>query len=172
MGTDHMILPEKPDHQSNESWLQEYDTAAVYRQASCTTIKASQMPPKTPQPTKDTLIGSFQYMGHRTTKVGRLVLEFIHIDTGEIACRFFNVEIESTRNRMYRAGNGGQFTTRKGHRFRRFWLYVFDDKPPRRWSRVHLELHKLRAVAFIGTAKQKHAANSSYWNLTDLRKRR
>jgi len=121
---------------------------------------------------KDTLTGDFNFIGHRTTKLGRVVLEFVHKDTGEIVCRFFNVDIRSTRTgRMYRVGEGGQFTTRKAHRFRRFWLY-FIGEPPFRWSRVHTELHKLKSVSITGTAEKIYTNSGSYWNLKEPRKKR
>jgi hypothetical protein len=162
-----------PDH---AEWGADYDGVSDVKRPD----KPPPQPPAEPPIQKPAaseqqpgiLSGSYQYIGHRTTKQGRLVLEFVHEQTGQIACRFFNVDTKSSRNgQMYRAGEGGQFTTRKGHRFRRFWLYAIGN-PPFRWSRVHLELHKLKAVPFTGIAEQRHTANRSYWNLTELRKQR
>ena len=157
-------------NQTNKEWLGSYDNATKYRQASNTPVTFSQKSSE-PPPAKETLTGDFQCVGYRTTKQGRVVLDYVHKDTGEIASRFFNVNVHSARTgKMYRVGEGGQFTTKKGHRFRRFWLY-FIGEPPFRWSRVHTEMHKLKAVSVTGTAVKIHTKNSSYWNLKELRKK-
>jgi len=119
-----------------------------------------------PTPTAKTLTGAFRYLEHRTTKQGRLVLDFVHVETGQTVSRFFNVDIQNPRTKKkYRVGYGGQFTTRPGHYFRKFWNGIFEQEP-RRWCRAHTELHKLKNIDFYGIATQA----SSYWKLENIKK--
>lgn len=163
MNTDKAILPQDPEHQSNDEWLQSYDSATAYRQASNSPVRLPQSPSEA-VPRHNTLTGGYQYIGHRTTKQGRVVLEFAHIETGILAVRFFNVEL-----RTYRVGEHGQFTTRPRHKFRRFWLHMIGQQP-RSWSRVHQQMHLLKELRYNGLATYRHTANSSYWNLEKVRK--
>ena len=120
-----------------------------------------------PAPATETLSGAFRYVEHRTTTRGRLVLDFVHAETGQIASMFFNVNIENPRTgTKYRVGRSGQFTTRPGHKFRTFWGQVIGEQPRRSWSRIHTELHRLRSVEFIGLA----VGRETYWNLESIRK--
>lgn len=84
---------------------------------------------------------------HRTTIHGRLVLAFVDMDTGEEAVAFFNVSITTRAGGRYRKGVGGQFNPAPRSSFRKFWQGVM-GAAPRRWARVHYELHKLRAFTF------------------------
>lgn len=119
-----------------------------------------------PAPPAETLSGAFRYLEHRTTTKGRLVLDFVHEDTGQVVSLFFNVDLKNPKTgRQYRAGRGGQFTTRPRHKIRMFWDEVF-DQPPFRWCRAHTELHRLSKVALEGKAINA----GKYWNLIEITK--
>jgi len=110
------------------------------------------------------LSGEFRFIGHRTTRFGRVALDFTHEDTGQICTRFFNVDIKK-----YPAGENGQFTTKKRSLFRQFWLQVIGE-PPRRWCRVYWEMHRLKKVNFKALATYKPTADGGYWSITKIRK--
>jgi hypothetical protein len=157
MSTDNRILTD-PKHQTNDEWLQGYTHGEHL--PSPRPLQRSQEGSEN----EGKLCGEFAFIGHRTTRQGRVVLDFVHVETGQIAARFFNVDIKK-----YRSGNGGQFTTRKGNLFRQFWLHTVNE-PPRRWCRVHWEMHKLKNISFRGLATHKNTEAGGYWNLEKIRK--
>ena len=168
MGADSKIIT-NPDGQSHEEWLADYDASSGYRQRLNTTAVAVVKQPlrQSQEQTKsEQLTGEFVFATHRTNRLGRVALDFVHVETGIRATRFFNVELG-----RYRAGERGQFATRKGSLFRQFWLYAI-GKPPRRWCRGHWEMHRLKAIKFIGVAtfKSTESATSGYWSLAKIRK--
>lgn len=88
-----------------------------------------------------------RYDRHRTTRHERVVLAFIDLDTGEEVDAFFNVSVTKRNGGRYRKGKGGQFSPQPRSAFRAWWIQVVGT-PPRRWARVHYELHRLRAFTF------------------------
>ena len=96
----------------------------------------------------------YEYQGHRTTKLGSLVLSFVNIETEEEAVAFFNVDVRRQRGPKkgdsYRTGQGGQFLPLPRSNFRKFWSSTVGEDP-RRWASVHKELKsKLRGKRFTG----------------------
>ena len=96
----------------------------------------------------------YEYQGHRTTKLGCLVLSFVKIETEEEAVAFFNVDVRRQRGPRkgdsYRTGQGGQFLPLPRSNFRKFWSSTVGENT-RRWASVHKELKsKLRGKQFTG----------------------
>ena len=90
-----------PRDQTNEEWWRDYDSWLENegRQRPVPEPKPRQISSSKPsnpnlahglQATnldRNTLVGRFRYLGHRTTNKGRLVLDFEHINTGtRVAC--------------------------------------------------------------------------------------
>ena len=171
-----------PEDQSNEEWLRDYDDEPVADYPSSTLAERNRVePPGMSRSVPDKklyvvpstnsnnqiLTGEFLYREHRTVPRGRLVLEFMHVETGKCVVMFFNVDIVSKKTgKKYPAGRGGRFTCNSNTKFAKFWEAIF-KKPPRRWSRAHHELHKLKKLKFIGEAilKYKKDGSGSYWEL-------
>jgi hypothetical protein len=135
---------ERVRNQTVDEWLQEYETEkkvfpAQRQIAKPENVTELRSPSTNSMPAKATLA----YMGHRTTKLGRLVLAFIDTKTGEEVAAFFNVSIKQGKNgskgTSYRTGEGGQFNPPPRGKFHRWWMQTV-ERAPRRWSRVHKEL--------------------------------
>ena len=156
-----------PKHQTNEEWLQEYthgehlprpDKTSGHnkpRSSACVGISTGD---------DCTLQGEFSYQDHRTTKQGRVVLEFVHTGTGVLVAKFFNVDVKK-----YRTGDHGQFTVYPRHKFRKFWMHMIGH-PPGKWCRVHQEMYKLKGLRYRGRATYRTGEKSGYWNLDQVRK--
>jgi hypothetical protein len=158
MSTDNRILTD-PKHQTNDEWLQGYSNTSGDGQPRLVAVS-----PENPSHDASSLQGEFAYQEHRTTKNGRVVLEFAHMETGVVALRFFNVDVKK-----YRTGSHGQFTTYPRHKFRKFWQHMVGC-PPAKWCRVHQEMHKLKDLRFRGHATYRTTDKGGYWNLEKVRK--
>lgn len=143
-----------PEKQTIDDWLADYDGKPPSRNQSVD-------PPFSTAP--DTLIGEFRPFDHRTTRLGRLALEFEHVATHLPAVKFFNVKLG-----RYPARPHGQFTSTPGSEFRRFWLYVFGEPPKRKWCRAHEGLHKLKNFNFTGKAIRRNGANGPFYELVEI----
>lgn len=118
----------------------------------------------------NTLSGNFLYVEHRTISKGRLILDFVNIETGKVAAMFFNVQVKSQRTgKKYPARTGGQFTCKGRTKFKQFWMTIF-KKPPFRWCRAHHGLSKMKGMEFTGVAilKRKKDGTGSYWEIKEL----
>jgi hypothetical protein len=115
------------------------------------------------------LYGEFKYIEHRTTKYGRLVLEFMHAETNEPCSMFFNVSIGNQKGKRYPAGRHGQFTVKNQRKIKQFWISIF-KKLPDRWSRAHGKLRRMKKMKFTGKVikKYKKDGSGSYLELVEL----
>tara|TARA_R110002110_G_scaffold301156_1_gene515222 strand:- start:183872 stop:184414 length:543 start_codon:yes stop_codon:yes gene_type:complete len=154
-----------PVLQSVDEWLADYESEPVqahnYKPHGRVRAVAETQAP--------TLCLCFDH--HRTTRDGRLVLAFLDPE-GRECVAFFNVDIRRQRGpdkgKSYRSGIGGQFLPPVRGRFRAFWLEVVGT-PPRRWSEVHHELHRLKAFHFTGIVEAAEAECGQYFRVKKLR---
>ena len=85
----------------------------------------------------------YQFRGYLTRKdkrgQGRLVLELVSNDTGEILSCYFNVNITHQRGpnkgKYFKTGRKGQFWVYPGSNFALFWLETFGNTD--KWSRIY-----------------------------------
>lgn len=157
-----MVRALDPKNQTNDEWLADYDHGADRTNCNVTSFTQKQ---------SNRLTGCFRYSGHRTARLGRVVLIFKKERTHKVASLWFNVNLKG-RKANYPAGNHGQFNPPTLGKFRRWWINT-TDKPPRRWSRIHERLHALKAFTFIGVAERRYSAkNEAYWHLVELTKQK
>jgi len=112
----------------------------------------------------------YQFRGYLTRKdkrgKGRLVLELVSNDTGELIVCYFNVNITYQRGpnkgKYFKTGRNGRFWVYPGSNFALFWLETFGKTD--KWSRVYRQLNQLKAIRFSGTIK----ISSTYQQITDL----
>jgi len=114
--------------------------------------------------------GLYRYHGYSTRKdkhgKGRLVLELVSNDTGELIVCYFNVNIAYQRGpnkgKYFKTGRNGRFWVYPGSNFALFWLETFGKTD--KWSRLYRQLNRLKAIQFSGTIK----ISSTYQQITDL----
>ncbi len=101
----------------------------------------------------------YRFQGYSTRKdkhgKGRLVLELVSNDTGEITMSYFNVNITYQRGpnkgKYFKTGRNGRFWVYAGSKFALFWLATFGKTD--KWSRVYRQLNRLKAIRFSGVIK-------------------
>jgi len=135
--------------QTIEEWREEYRTGKPVYPA------AANNSPLVTIAEKETNL--YIYSSHRTTRLGRLALCFMNIETGEEAVMWFNVDTYGKRGKrkgkQYRIGEGGQFIPKPRSKFRNFWLEVV-GKEPFRWANSHRELKpRLKGLNFMCDTK-------------------
>ena len=152
------LVCKRPEQQTNEEWLRDYD-------AGSSVASSSEEP---------SLLGirrRLRYVGHRTTCMGAVALEFeILDDVGTAsAVRFFNVSLRGPRGKNYPAGSGGQFFPNEKGKFRRFWMEAVGS-PPLRWSTVHKSLrNKLHRLRFVGrVTTERDGKGNSYYKIHEI----
>ena len=113
----------------------------------------------------------YQFRGYLTRRdqrgKGRLVLELVSNDTGELIVCYFNVNITYQRGpnkgEYFKTGRNGRFWVYPGSNFALFWLETFGKTD--KWSRLYRQLNRLKAIQFSGTIK----TSSTCTQITDLR---
>lgn len=137
----------KPANQTNEEWLDEYETRP----------RNTVLPPQAIQHvvlSNDDAYHKFRYVGHRTTRLGSVVLEFETLDYKQKAVRFFNVSLAGKNGKKYPAEDRGQFNPPGRGSFRCFWMQVI-GKPPCRWSRTHKTMRSsFKGLVFVGKVER------------------
>tara|TARA_B100001250_G_C19803492_1_gene792186 strand:+ start:1631 stop:2164 length:534 start_codon:yes stop_codon:yes gene_type:complete len=141
--------------QTNEEWLQEYETGVV------TPIKEKQKPVN---------VLELVFDHHRTarTKSGSVILCFVEVATGEEYVAFFNADLNqqrgSRKGEPKKIGVGGQFLPPNRGKFRKWWVRTVGAKP-KRWSTVHKELKpRLKGLKFTGDTDISYKKNGQPFN--------
>jgi len=113
----------------------------------------------------------YHYQGYSTRKdkhgKGRLVIEFISVDTGELLAAYFNVNITQQRGpkkgQDFRTGRNGRFWFFPGSKFALFWIQALGQ--PDRRSTVYRQMSHLKPLYFSGEIK----SSTSYQQLINIK---
>ncbi len=144
-------------NQSNEEWLNDYEGHAAT--------------PRYSPPVKPLHTPQYSFLGYLTRKdklgKGRLVLELVSSDTGEIVNVYFNVNITYQRGKnkghYFRTGDRGRFWVLPRSKFAKFWIAAF-GKPPR-FSTLYRQMGQLKNLSFTGVLDSK----PTYKQLLDIK---
>jgi len=101
----------------------------------------------------------YRFQGYSTRRdkhgKGRLVLELVSNDTGEITMSYFNVNITYQRGpkqgKYFKTGRSGRFWVYAGSKFALFWLATFGKTD--KWSRLYRQMNRLKSIRFSGVIK-------------------
>ncbi len=114
----------------------------------------------------------FECIGYTTRKDkhgnGRLVLEFIGLETGEEVYAYFNIEITHQRGANkglhFKTGRNAQFWPKPHSKFWKLWVQLFAE--PERWSTVYSQMNKMKSCRFSGKVLTK----PTYREIVELKK--
>ncbi len=103
---------------------------------------------------------SYRFTDYMTRKDergnGRLVLELLSNDTGELINAYFNVNITYQRGHnkgeYFKTGYRGRFWLLPRSKFAAFWIDTIGR--PEKWSTVYRQMNRLKEFEFTGDEKQ------------------
>ncbi len=145
-------------NQSNEEWLNDYEGHAAT--------------PRYSPPVKQLHTPLYSFLSYSTRKdklgKGRLVLELVNDDTGEIVDVYFNVNIQYQRGnkkgQYFRTGDSGRFWVLPKSKFAKFWIEAIGM--PERFSILYRQMGRLKPLSFTGKLDFK----PTYKQLLDIKK--
>ena len=105
--------------------------------------------------------GLYRFLSYSTRKdqrgKGRLVMEFISEDTGQIILAYFNVNITYQRGakkgEYFKTGLNGRFWVFPRSKFATFWKQAIGQ--PDKWSTLYRQMSHLKPLYFSGDIEQK-----------------
>jgi len=136
--------------------------------------RLSQLKPILIEDLKDEQIprkGLYRYQCHSTRKdkhgKGRLVIEFISVDTGELLQAYFNVNITCQRGakkgEYFKTGRNGRFWVFPGSKFATLWIQAIGQ--PDKLSTLYRQMSHLKPLYFSGELK----SSTSYQQLVNIK---
>ena len=88
---------------------------------------------------------------------GRLVMELISEDTGELILAYFNVNITyqrgANKSNYFKTGLNGRFWVSSNSKFGKFWKQAIGQ--PDRWSTLYRQMSHLKPLYFSGEIIEK-----------------
>ncbi len=113
----------------------------------------------------------YRFLDYSTRKdkrgKGRLVMELISDDTGEVIQGYFNVNITYQRGEKkgeyFKTGRNGRFWVFTGSKFADFWIQSVGQ--PEKWSTLYRQLKRLKPSYFSGEIKR----SESYQQLINIK---
>ncbi len=116
--------------------------------------------------------GLYLYQGYSTRKdkfgKGRLAIEFISVDTGELLQAYFNVNITQQRGpkkgEYFKTGRNGRFWVFRGSKFATFWIQAIEQ--PDKLSTLYRQMSRLKPLYFSGEIK----SSTSYRQLINIKR--
>lgn len=105
--------------------------------------------------------GLYRFIGYSTRKdmrgKGRLVMEFLSEDTGELILAYFNANITYQRGakkgEYFKTGNNGRFWVSPNAKFGKLWDQALGQ--PDRWSTLYRQMSHLKPLYFSGQIEVK-----------------
>ncbi len=115
--------------------------------------------------------GLYRYQGYSTRKdkhgKGRLVIEFISVDTGELLQAYFNVNITQQRGPKkgdyFKTGRNGRFWVLPRSKFTTLWIQAIGQ--PDKLSTLYRQMSHLKPLYFSGEIK----SSTSYQQLVNIK---
>lgn len=121
---------------------------------------------------QDSNNGLYRFVSYSTRKdmrgKGRLVMELISNDTGELTLAYFNVNITYQRGTnkggYFKTGRNGRFWVFPGSKFATFWIQTMGQ--PEKWSTLYRQMGHLKLQYFSGEIKN----SATYKQLINIKK--
>ena len=116
--------------------------------------------------------GLYRFLSHSTRKdkrgKGRLVIELVSNDTGEVIQAYFNVNITFQRGAKkggyFKTGDKGRFWVFPRSKFADFWIQTIGQ--PDKWSTLYRQMSHLKKLYFSGELK----TSETYQQLINIKK--
>ena len=136
--------------------------------------RLQQIKPTLVQELQDQQKSIYRYTGYSTRSdkrgSGRLVLDFLDTDTGELIPAFFNVNIAYQRGpkkgQNFKVGRNGRFWVLPGCKFARMWNKTIGQ--PDKCSTLYRQMGYLKPIRFTGEVR----VSETYEQITNLKKAR